>query len=301
MTLPQISYSMRQSFKSCPRKVYFRYVAGIEPIQKDDTKLTIGKAFHLGLESIRQTSCLATGILESANMLDAANFTDEDRVIEHCRMRAYLIGYTNHYDDLKRAWDVEMKMEFDGQVGFIDGVYEGDNGLVLIEDKTRSLLTKNLDTVAFLSEQLITYALMANLSDMDVDHIQIRETQKTKSKPRKGESLDSYSSRILEEYTIDSSKYQSAIVKYTTADLCRFSEEMAGFDAILIKWLGSGKPLYAWPRNSNACVAMYGPCEFMGICSGLGCEGFCSNNKDPLDDGKFRNKFIPTTSDKNIT
>ena len=53
-TGPPISTSMRSSYKSCPRKTFHRYVAGIEVKRQDNPARAIGRAFHRGLELWRE-------------------------------------------------------------------------------------------------------------------------------------------------------------------------------------------------------------------------------------------------------
>lgn len=106
----QTSHSMRSAFKACPRKIYFRYIAGIQQKENKSNARLIGKTFHNGLEMLRNGNTyidtmehLKTQLLEKLGDIQTS--------VELIKVGSYLTGYQMAFHD---DWDENntIKTEF---------------------------------------------------------------------------------------------------------------------------------------------------------------------------------------------
>jgi len=283
---PKISYSMRQMFKSCPRKVYFKYVAGIKPLRIESKALLTGRAFHLGLSTFRESKNIDMAMATMCDSFDGLE--TEENQIECCKLKAYLIGYLNYFDDEKKTWRAEEKIETDSTLSYIDGIIVEEDGCHLIEDKTRSVLTPRLDDTMYTNDQLMNYVFECSKAGMKIKSIEIREILKSRTRPKKKESLEAYADRVLDEYQDSKDKFQSCSFSPDFLSLLDYQKEIDYFDKYLNEWLKSQRPLAHWPRNHFSCVNVYGSCDYLDLCSGA-CpnRSFIRTDYEPLDGGKF--------------
>ncbi len=295
----RLSFSARQTFKMCPRKYYYRYVAGIECVKKDMAALIIGKSFHAGLERYRQSRDIKSSLATmTATFCNESGQPTEFCVIDMIKLEAYLLGYITKYhsSDSDVAWETELRLGDDDDIGYIDAAKVVDGRYHFVEDKTRATLTTDLNVLLRTNEQVIHYAYLAANAGLDVASIELRETQKTRLTVRQKETVDDYRKRLLADYMAPGSdKYQSAKITYTTKHIIDYIRELKTTDDIIHGIVDKNLPLFLWPRNSYQCNGVYGKCEFLPICA---CcphanAGFVArSNFEPLDSGVFQRGFL---------
>jgi len=293
----KISHSMRSQFKACPRKVYFKYVAGIERILDDSPARAIGRAFHSALESVRKGEGWQYAVAHSKeNLIDSLNIhslPQNDIAQEAIKMEIYVTGYLEKFMDENRHWyGVEKNIETESEIGFIDAMFmEGDDYYV-VEDKTRSVLTKNISYHTKMNEQIVNYACLLRDIGFTVKGSFYRETMKSRSSIKKNESESDFIKRLKEEYFMGD-RYQEGYVEFTDEIISNYAREKQEHDAYITSLIESGYRVERWPRNSDVCVGMYGQCDYLELCAGCkNTEKFRHNDKDPQDMGLGRSRFL---------
>lgn len=289
----KISYSMRQSMKTCPRKVYWKYYAGIEPKIEESIAKVIGKTFHFGLENLRLSKDISLAINLAKDELKR-HIYDENTLKENiAKMEVYISCYEDKYFDTHRDWyGVELEINTDGEIAFIDGIIKDLNGeLILVEDKTRSILSKNTNKSQKMSDQLLNYCDLMRHRDVDVRRCLYRETQKSKLKFNSKVNESNILQRLYDEYYL-LDKFQETELTFTKYEIDNYAEEKLFFSKY-IDMCCAENDREKWPRHSDNCVNMYGACEYLDLCTNQknAIENYKINDKEPLDDGLTRKKL----------
>lgn len=295
--IPPISHSMRAAFKTCPRKVFYRYIAGIEP-HKDSKALAIGKAFHEGLDTWRTTGDETEAIQDAMDLLKIhlKAETTESLEDEMARVTAYLAGYFKAYPlDPHKGVKPEVKLtRGDDEVGFVDALWTDHDGQVwIIEDKTRSILTKQLDWVLELDEQTLNYGVLlrsAGYKTNDIGGVIYRETKKAGIKRTKKETADDYCQRVLSLYTDTTDHYLEHVAYFSNSKIVKFASENYHVDSAIRACFNHRELGGPWYRNTSNCVGKYGQCEYLQLCA-TGSDttdmNYRTNGKPPMDGGKY--------------
>lgn len=301
--IPLISYSMRSDFKKCPRLVFFRHVAGIEP-RAPATALAIGQAFHTGLEHWRNGNPdpIAHAVAKIQSSMAEMEMDADTIAIESARLTAYLAGYMARFEsDMGGSFDVERELTDSVETGFIDALWEDPMGSRwIIEDKTRTQLTQNLHYVLPMNEQLLTYAVLCKKHGIDVAGCIYRETKKTQTRPKKDETVNEYCQRVIDIYKTDfENLYVEHTFEFDKSVVDNYELEKDHMNGALEMCLKRMPRFEQWGFNSNECVGKYGTCKFAQICAT--CDDqigrmYQPNDKTPLDNGDFQKRiwgFIP--------
>jgi len=299
MKLPALSTSMRSLYKSCPRKVFFRYVAGVEPKTIKSPALFMGRAFHMGLEQWRKVGNIPDAVRQGqACLLDGLQANGfEDAVIdaETAKLNAYLNGYTHRFGaDRKRVWAPEVKVENQDEVAYFDAVFEDDGHVWVVEDKTRGRFAENLEWVLRVDDQLLSYACMAVDSGMHFGGFVYRETKKTTSRVTKKETVSQFAERMMTKYINEMDDlYRECVISYSPQEIDRYRSEKYNLN-IAIQSAFKIHSFENWPRNTANCAGPYGECPFLALCAtgsdALG-QRYQSNDKEPLDGGRFKSEI----------
>jgi len=291
----KISYSMRQSFKSCPRRVYWKYYCGIERKSFDSPSRVIGSGYHLGLETMRRTGDMDLAFMTMKEFVLNSDFNwlrDIDKEENIAKLEAYLTGYENKFFDLNHKWmDVEKEIMTEFETAYVDGLMIDEDGkIVVVEDKTRSYLTNNIDLVLRQSDQLLNYLTLLQQIGIDSNTCYYREVQKTKSKIGKTMSMDAYKAKLFGEYSLGD-RYQECIITFDKNEIEAYKNEKSLIDIVINICFESGD-INQWPRNSDSCIGNYGQCDFLRLCSSKNYyTDYKANEKDPYDDGLMRKKI----------
>jgi hypothetical protein len=319
--LPKVSFGMRSAWKKCQRKVFFRYVAGIEPKCMNGPSLMVGSAFHHGLELWRKAtnSQHPERVAEVVGMateglrteMIAKGFADTAD-LESLRLEAYLRGYFKRYaHDAVRlpGHGAEQTIEGEHDIGVLDGLHydEATKTATMVEDKTRGDLADERPVALHIDEQVLNYADMLSRSGLHVLHVRVlyRETAKTRTKPNKGETLSAYGARVLGIYT-DETNWPKCFREIDTTvdwDEARsYARERGEVDTAIRGKMQAHKLLDGYARNSDQCIGPYGACEFLDACVNKVApvlnvaQLFKPNGKAPLDGGAFRISMFGTAT-----
>jgi len=298
---PLISASMRAAYKSCPRKVFYRYVAGIQPKTGGSKAQAIGRAYHKALYLIRQGHKVPVAINEANKELiqDLQEFDLGLDAIEdeQSRLNAYILGYGIFYkDDPKQTAACEYEIRTDTEVAYIDCIQEIDGCKWVIEDKTTSRLDPNLEMALRLDEQLLNYNVLLNSEGILPKGIKYRQTLKTSTKRTKKETGTDYAHRVLDLYCGERNAdfYREIPVAFGPAQLTAYSLQKDRLDR-RIRQMFKTHTLTGWDCNPGECMGKWGPCEWLPLCANgtdqLGGQ-YIPNGKEPLDSGSFINKYL---------
>lgn len=291
----KISYSMRQTFKSCPRKVYWKYFCGVERKMSESPSRIVGSAYHLGLETMRRTGDMNLAFDAMKEYVIDSKYPwvkERDMQDNILRLEAYLMGYENKFFDLNHKWlDVEKEIKTEFESAYVDGLMVDEDGdIIVIEDKTRSYLTNNLPLVLRQSDQLLNYLTLLNQIGIDSNTCYYREVQKTKIKMGQTLSVDEYKLKLLMEYSLGD-KYQECVITFDKNEIEAYKNEKTLVD-IVINICFEQSNLDYWPRNSDSCIGNYGQCDYLKLCgSKKHYDEYKMNEKVPYDDGLIRKKL----------
>ena len=305
----KMSHTMRAAWKSCPKKVYWKYSAGIVPKAEDNTSRAIGRAFHFALQRHRLGDKFEDVIDNSRTQLALQlgdigedimttkelekDLTLEEVIEDHMtRLEAYFIGYVEKFSDMdaKLKWKPEVKFDNGSDRGYIDGIAEIEgHGTYIIEDKTTGVaIPEDQHFALAMDDQLMTYVI--GLMDSGCDNfrgIVYRQTLKSQKKRKKNESGAEYYQRIVEEYkTQYDNKYKETLITFSPEAIEEYRQEIIRVNTQIAHALGT----HQYYRNSGACFSKFGRCDYLSACSGMGCEGtYKATKHEPLDDGHGRN------------
>jgi hypothetical protein len=296
---------MRQTFKVCPRKIYFRYVAGIQPKDNYIKAKTLGKAYHTGLELLRKGEVITEAIKNVKHLIFMSDLDQGDKQLEGVRLSTYLLGYASRFSSdwydisrIKTEFKISLNDPFYGEeVCILDALIENDDGTIdIIEDKTTALEQKAIQPSLVLNDQLLNYVDMCEKAGYKIRTMKYRETLKTTTKPKINETIDSYRERIERLYLLDSDKYKEYEVVPLQREMHTFRAEKKLTDLRIDEMVNDyiDQDFWEWPRNTISCLNKFGACEFLNICADR-CHSIRSlyetNGKDPLDGNKFLNQY----------
>lgn len=299
--LPPIRHSMRSAFKSCPRKTFWKYVAGVEP-RSSKLYFAIGRAFHKGLEIYRNQTPMSEALdmaIATFNKECSENqieLTPEELEDEHSRIVAYLMGYELAYpEDQERVWgepELEIITRGNQDQGTIDAHFKDTRGFTwIVDDKTRRQMTKDLDMVTKYDEQLLNYAILLTSKGHRVKGVFLRETQKATINRTKKETAEDYRKRVVERYTEEHVKYyQEARIELETWIVESFYHRREETNHVMRQLMGSLHDFESWPWNGDSCAGKYGSCEYLQLCTRRNDSqmNYKPTEWRPLDDGKTR-------------
>lgn len=317
--LPPIRHSMRQKFKSCPRKTFWEFVAGIEPKGKP-VYFAIGTAYHKGLELWRggmdMDEATEEALDEFAKQIVSDKIELEPWQIEDesARIAAYLGGYPLAFSrDSEREWlESELQIIYRGEQGTIDAHFKEINKSIwIVDDKTRTFMTKNLDDVVRMDEQLLNYALLLQSQGVMVQGAYLREVKKAGIKRTKKETAKDYAERVFNLYQDEyQSLYQESRVEFEPAVLQMFHSRKSEINHVMRQLMQcvNDRPqtreereklkrekvpweaFSLWPWNGDNCVSKFGNCEYVQLCANR-CDtahNFKPTERRPIDDGTTR-------------
>lgn len=212
ITLPQfpdahlLTHSSEQAWKTCPRKFYLQYRAGIRPSHDSDA-LRLGSAFHLGLEQLKagkHEDEAASAIVMAYADHDCPPWLEpEDFDVERETAVALVRGYARRWGADAIVKYVAVELSFDVAIvnpetgyetptfrsaGKVDGIAELPDGrLALIEHKTTSeSLEAGSDywSRLLMDGQISRYVLAARALGFDVQTTVYDVTRKPAIRPK---------------------------------------------------------------------------------------------------------------------
>lgn len=304
---PLISPSMRAAFKSCGRKVFYRYIAAIEPKRKS-AALVMGTAFHKGLEHWRRAPGwqramdlpIAAACDELVDGLRKLGTSEEDITVYRAQLAAYLTGYAARFgafDGVGQLVEVQaFSDDSDGETGFLDSVIEDEKGQRwIVEDKTAARLPDEptMRMALRMNDQLLTYCHALAAKGEPVAGVRFRQTKKTQTWQTKKETVFQYAERIAQVYATDEECFREIVITFTHDELERYAKHKERDNLDVLQWLDV-TDIERFPYNSSSCIGMYGPCEYLTLCAHRRDAAerlFQPNGKKAIDDGRFQQQI----------
>jgi hypothetical protein len=301
MEIPKIRPSMRSSWRSCPRKVYYRTVGGIEPA-RGKRPLVIGTAYHYGLETWRQTKDPVTAAAAARKLyreLCAAQRVVFDPACE-VQVGVYVAGYAKAFpiDGHATLEEVPVFDDADAEGGTADSVMRLPNGdIYVVEDKTTSRFD-DADAMGYalkMNDQIATYVWALRERGIPVKGAFYRQVLKTGTSITKKETAADYEERLTGIYLEPedgAAKYREFEVTWTPEHLRRVRNEANATSMAIIGSLES--PVEQWPFNPLSCIGPYGPCEYIRLCArgrDAAEREFKPTTEGPLDHGDLHSKI----------
>lgn len=233
----KVSYSKIQTYKSCRRMYWLKYVEKLEPTKSPES-LERGKSYHNKIEQI----------------LESGSFERDSNVKTNAMARAFM----KYIFPEVFATDVEEWVEFKtlsghDVIGRLDGRY---GTLFLIEHKSTS---EDIDEqyIARLEfdEQIKTYMLATGIHDMKYT---VCKTPTIRQK--QNESDEEFEERCFEWYTQDLDK------RIRVIDVYFDNKELETFAKELDQTITEMESCDLFYRNTKYCTMWGRPCEYLPVC-----------------------------------
>lgn len=275
-----VTQGLLQTFLTCPAKLRWAFGEGYRPVQRSEV-FTLGSMVHEALadfykkpedfpvEAFKRTekrlACDPQTTPESFLQLRIAEVLLEE----------YLKNWTN---DRNRNWlaleDV-FSVPFyypDGKVVFlrgrVDGAYQVDGKVWLLETKTRSRIEAGtiLDTLTFDFQIWFYLYCLQRWFDLPPGGVQYNVVRKPLLRQTRTETEDAFLERIRADINTRSSFYfQRFNMTYVPEEAERWREE---FEKIMwLLRLCYENPSFAEIRNPTACSGRWGTCVYLPICA----------------------------------
>jgi hypothetical protein len=307
--LPLLSSSMRTMWRNCPRKVFYRYMAAIEP-RRAPRPLVVGTALHRGIEAwrrspeIRRMPAMAAQIGWDQFRIEAAARGLPDDGYTGAQVAAYVAGYLLRFGAIDKGTELVECQVFgdaegaDGETGYCDALVRYPDGQLWIVDDKTSTAWHDEETLALslkLDDQLASYVAGLTQKGIAVAGARMRQIRKTQTRPNKNESHEQYAERVMDIYTDNETLYRELVVEFEAPELGRAAAQRERDNLAILSHLDI-PDIERWPYNPSSCRGAYGPCEFIELCT-LGRDRaeprFKPKSKGPLDGGAYQRQIWP--------
>lgn len=266
------SHSRINTFKQCAKLYQYKYVDLLQPLEFDSKNLSMGKAFHTGIEF--------ADVNKAIEFIDNDSyFMSQDGEIDKAICIAMVDVFIKKFPECK-TWKHEEHLigtiidKDDFQV-IIDGVEEHDNGLYLIELKTTSALNdaylKKLD----FNDQILRYWYIAQqYYKKQILGVKYYIVQKPKLRQKMNESVTQFIERLEERLNEDDSIV--SLVLDRTQDQVNECIEDTKHDILTLQ------NCTRFTKNLAGC-SLYGACPYIELCRGTEDAELLFNRKDNED------------------
>lgn len=279
--------SALRTFRSCPRKFYWKYIMRIRP-RKRSAGLVIGSHFHHALAEwyTKRRSSMAkisakhvrAAQQEFAEGMAWFDQSDYDKGMQQVNMlQGMLLAYGDAYHDDRTEWHLDPKLvECKFAVDLGDYDYAGEIDIAhdgfIVEHKTTGMLDERYVARLSLDTQVRGYILGATVGlGLDVHHVTYNVVAKCKLRMKKTENGRQFDERVLEEYRSNPAKYLFRDdLMFNKGDVEAMVDEMdathAAFEAMATRYDDPTDPR-AWGINDHACTQYFSLCSYHANCS----------------------------------
>lgn len=291
-----------KTFRSCPRKFFWKYLARLEPRRKSGS-LIIGTAVHEALAEWYANPTKPMNVL-CKNAVDKAW---EEASVHHdfyspddwsklqsdlSILRGLLLGYAGFYEEDRSNWTIRrdlIEVEFRVDMGDFD--YGGKCDLlaknrqkkrsILVEHKTARKIDSNYVGRLPLDTQIRGYIFGAQYGfEFTPRYVLYDVVRKAQLRKKKDESDYAFAKRVSEDYVNrpDFYFYRDEI-KINQEDIDAFELEIrqvhSQYMAIVNGPIDPTDPR-AWGPNDQACNEYFTTCPFLELDLGMGNEAMVS-------------------------
>lgn len=309
----RISYSLLCLFRNCRKAAYYRYIKGLQPLQKSPA-LNFGSIVHNGLEHWHRNKDVNAAI---KHIEPQFTYLDEFLTAQEM-LQAYASKYS--VDDLepviidgKSGIEIDFEypildtdtMDFIPQVkmvGKIDGIVKKDNEYFLLEHKTASKLDSNYIDKLWSDFQISLYCYYVNkFFKLPCHGVLYNILVKPDFKRKSGETEEEFKIRYEEAAAKNKSGKTSIKRKHAETDLeyrSRLQEFYQKTDSIHRETIYIGKKQMKhvieevseltksyiscmkrgkWYQNTDHCFKYNYPCPYHLLCKSGGAEHLENN------------------------
>ena len=253
------SHSRVNTFKMCPKLFEYKYIQKLVPLGQDTKALSMGKAFHTGIEHASVQACIDY-------MNQDEYFMSQDDEVDKAICMAMVEAFIKKYPECKK-WRHEEHFTFDllgtGEDNFqlyVDGLEEHENGYYIVELKTASMLNDAYFKKLEFNDQISRYWHVCEQKlDKPILGVKYYVVKKPLLRLKKTETIQQYINRLVDRLMEDDSIID--LVIHRTPDQVK--------DCILdtisdIELIQNTK---RFTKNLSAC-SVYGTCPYMELCMG---------------------------------
>lgn len=234
----KISISQIKTFKACRRSYFFKYVEGLEPVEKAEP-LEVGSNYHSLLEKL---------------YIDGECFKDEPftkEVAMACAYRKYIYPQLN----VKAAEEwFEYPLPNDNVlIGRVDGIAE--DGMLVEHKTTGSEITPQYEYNLYWDEQIMAYMLAHGVNKM-----YYTVCRKPTIRQKQNETELEFFTRMVDWYDTDTDKkIKLILVERTDEEIEQFKDELNS----ICEEIENSHHFY---KNCLWCNVWGRRCEYSGIC-----------------------------------
>lgn len=234
------SISKMKLFKACRRAYYFRYMEGLEPIEKAEA-LQTGISYHALLEELYTTGDFEAGFSK-----------------EHAMATAYKKYIFPKFTIANvEEWVSKPVGNTHTMIGRIDG-YSQD--ACIVEHKTTSMeITESYEYRLQWDEQILAYMYMTGARK-----VYYTICRKPSIRQKKNETEEEFFNRMVEWYDEDTEhKITLLEISRTDAEVQEFAQDFEKVCDSMERAEQGIEPLY---RNTQYCTVWGRMCEYAGVC-----------------------------------
>jgi hypothetical protein len=271
-----LTYSALQSFLTCPRKYFWRYIQEVEPVEKSDA-LLLGSAVHRYLEYFysqvpvdRETllteglSPKTRGILNGVINNYGRIYSDDFNCYEVLSVERVLSGNIINPVTQRSSANFEFGGKLDTLVRLRVGMDDIPTGsLAIMETKTAARVDDLFWSRISLDPQtaLYTHYLQEELGE-EIAGVIFNVIAKPFFRQRKDETEEEFGNRISEKMA-DPEMYHRRTIAVQDLN----AEEVLSDLWNAKSFIHLARENSAYPKSSSACTLYNSTCDYMALCS----------------------------------
>ncbi len=268
----------------CPQREHYHYTMLLRPKQVQ-WALDVGSAFHVGMETWNkggtEEEAVAATLARLDEIAERTELWGERDKLPVQKIRAEVmvrqaVRRFPRYEPVvvEHEFDLPIKNPLTGRpsrtfrlAGKIDGIVRTPDGKYwLIEYKSTGQTLEQFRLRYGLDSQISLYTLAAREAlGMEIEGSLVRVVFKTRSEPRRGETLEDYRDRLMVMYESEAGQFIAEDLVIRTSE--QLEQTRRELWAEVQSRLFDAK-LGVIRRNPQACTD-FGGCPFRAICLGL--------------------------------
>lgn len=252
------SHSRINCFKQCPKLYQYKYIDRLEPLGADTKALSMGKAFHTGVEHADVQACIDY-------MNQDEYFMDQNTEIDKAICIAMVEAFIRKYPQCKN-WIHEKHLtcnltggESDDFQLYIDGLEKDRDGYWIIELKTSSRVDDCYIKKLEFNDQISRYWHAAEENGYKILGVKYYVVKKPLLRQKQSETLQQFINRLVERLMEDDNIIDLVID--------RTSEQIKDCIDDTIEDIKTIRNTTRFTKNLCSC-GIYGTCPYMELCMG---------------------------------
>lgn len=251
------SHSRINCFKQCPMLFKYKYIDKLVPLGADTKPLSMGKAFHVGIENCSSDAALEYMEKDEYFM---SQESENDKVIVLAMVDAFLKKFPE-----AKKWEHEkyltgkMIKDDDFQL-YIDGLEKHKDGYYIIELKSTSKVDETYINKLDFNDQISRYYYIAEQNGLKILGIKYYVVKKPLLRQKQNESVEQFRQRLVDRIMEDDSIFYTEIKR--TPEQIEDCIKDTIYDMQVIE------NTTRFTKNLTAC-SCYGNCPYIDLCRGL--------------------------------